>query len=977
MRMEVEAVWWRTLRAAAGSPDMRSRYVRHTSVLSIVLAAALASACSGRSPRASTGTARVWVHPLTAGDEIARVVVRVSKGLAQGASDFTPIVAELTSSLGAWTGRITSIPAGAARQFDVVAYDAAGVQLYTGSGAATIVAGSAAVISIYLRGPLPPPFQNNLPVIDSVSWSRDQIAPGGTVELIVSAHDPDAGQTLSYLWTAKAGAFDDPTRTTAQWTAPAAEGRVELAISVRDDHGGETIVPFAIVVTSNVGDADVTVAMNAWPNISGLSASVTLGTTFEGDLSVDAVDADGDPLAYDWTSTCAGITISTQAPYSVTKPHVSLPPPAAPCSVTVAVSDGKSPGGPQATVILSPAPIGSLCRGVSCPTGQHCDAVDGACKPDSICVATCPANTCGPDGCGGACRCAGTDVCDTTTFQCTAFCSPSCAPNTCGPDGCGGTCSCSGTDVCNPATLQCSPACTPTCPPNTCGSNGCGGTCSCSGGDVCDTTTFQCGLATSGPTVTPVAARDLQLSPPAALAMDASGNTFVAGNLFGNTPVNFQSSPVGPPLMLQSSGGIDIFLGRYDPSGNIAWGVTIGDDDTTVTNDQTATGVAVTSSGVVAAIGRVVGAVTFGTSTLLGAGTPAAYVAAVSATNGTRLWGKSFGLGQNGLFRSVSANPSSSANRIAVCGSTSSAAAALVGAGTTYAGGASDIVVAVFDSSGSKLWATQIGGAGLDVCSAVAVDDSGDVYATGQFDSAAITFPGATPITLTGPGTSTRKFMWVAKFAGAGNGGAASTLAATAFSGTAGNATPQTIAAGPGGEVVVAGNFSANLTIGAAMTSAGADDAFVARLAASGPSFAPAWNAVRFGGTGTDLVKSVALAANGDVVAIGTVNPATAAFRTANGGFDTTGAVQLSVNGTGAADLFVVRLDGQSGASQFASTYGDSITQNGDAIVLNRFSSASQLAFTGMVSGSATFGTAGTVTAVNASDAAVVFGSSK
>jgi hypothetical protein len=367
-----------------------------------------------------------------------------------------------------------------------------------------------------------------------------------------------------------------------------------------------------------------------------------------------------------------------------------------------------------------------------------------------------------------------------------------------------------------------------------------------------------------------------------------------------------------------------------------------------------------------ALIGKIVGGVTFGANTVSSA-TGIPYIAAVDAKDGTRLWANGYNLGANGLFKAIAANPNSAAGRIAVCGTSSSAATQLV-PGVVYGGGASDGIIAVFDANGTKLWAAELTGAGLDTCAGVSVDDNGDVVATGQFDSATLTLPSG--VTLTGPGTSTRKFMWVAKFAG----GTGATIAASVFSGTSGNANPLAITTSAAGEVVVSGSFSANLTIGAAMTSAGSDDVFVAKLDVSGSSFVPAWNAVRFGGTGTDIAKSIALTSYGDIVVAGTVNPASATFKSANGGFDTNGAIQLTVNGTGAPDMFIVKLNGLTGATDGGTTYGDAITQNGDAVVVNRFSSANQVTFGGMVSGSATFGVGGTVTAVNASDVGLVFG---
>ena len=908
---------------------MHPHHVRHTFVVCLALVGALAGGCAKPAKQGPTGAARVVVRSLTSGAEIARVTVTVSKG--EG-SDFTPIVADLERSGAQWIGRIASIPIGR-RQFDVVAYDAAGVVLYTGTGWGEIVAQAAAVVSITLSGPRPPPYQNAAPVIDSLSWSRDQIAPGGIEQLIVTAHDPNLGDTLTYLWKADCGSFDDATRTTPRWTAPGIEQVARLSITVTDNHGLATTSAFTILVTNAVGDADVDLTFNHWPVIGGISGSVTLGPIMQGDLVVDAFDPDGDPLTYAWTSDCTSIVIATLDPYGVTTPHFSLPAPPVTCSVTVTVSDGRAPGGTQASVHLPAGPVSQLCHNVSCGTGQLCDPADGLCKPNpDACVIACTGKVCGPDGCGGSCGTCSTGTCD-ATGQCAGTCTPACIGKVCGSDGCGGSC----------------------------------GTCSTG---TCDAT----GQCLAAPTfLTPQVARDLQLSPPSGIAIDSSGNTYVAGSIFSNVDVNFQTRPGGlPALNLRSLGGIDGFLAKYDAAGDITWAVTVADDDPiSYTNDQTVTNAAVTANGRVGIIGNIVGTVTFGASTIAAAA-QLPYVAALSAADGTRLWGKGFNLGANGAFRAIAASPLNAQNRIAVCGSTNIAATQLVGTGTTF-GGLTDLVIAVFDSAGTKVWAAQLGGTGNESCTSVTIDDNGDVYAAGQFDGASLTFPGATPIALTGPGATSRKFMWVAKFAGAGDGaGKASTLAAVAYNGTFGTVTPNSLAIGPSGELVVGGQFAGNLTIGAGMTSPGGDDAFVAKL--DGITLAPVWNAVRFGGTGLDLVKSVAVTSFGDIVVTGWFNPSTIAFRTANGGFDTNGAVSLNTHGTTASDMFVAKLDGGTGATDSAAAYGDAGTQNGNGIVVNRFG-ANQVSIAGTLAGTADFGgAAGAITAAGAMDTVLVFG---
>jgi hypothetical protein len=472
--------------------------------------------------------------------------------------------------------------------------------------------------------------------------------------------------------------------------------------------------------------------------------------------------------------------------------------------------------------------------------------------------------------------------------------------------------------------------------------------------------------AAHGGGLAPRQARSLPLTAPVGLGLDAAGNTYLAGTLFSNAPVDFAGRTVKP------LGDGNLLLASLDPRGNVRWLEAIGDANPD--NVASAAGTAVTQDGRMAVIGRFSGQLTFGVATVESA-KDVDLVAAVDASSGARLWARKLDEGSNGSILAIAANPRSPSNRIAVCGTASAAAKDLV-PGATFGGGIHDLVIGVFDSAGNRLWSAQIGGPGYESCTALAMDDAGDVYAAGQFDGASITFPGPTPVTLTGPGSAARKAIWIAKFRGAGEGGAASTLAAVAFQGAAGLARPNALALDPAGALLVAGYFSSSLSFTGAPCSAGADpapagcllgagstDAFVAKLQPSA-GFTAAW-AVRLGGTGRDEAYGVA-AGGRDVVAVGRVSTSPPSFRSANGGKDTTGAARLGTSGTGNPDAFLLRLDGETGATRFAGAYGDGRVQQADAVAASGAGATAQVVVTGTLGGSATFGSAGTVTSAGA-----------
>src|SRR5262249_17240783 len=270
-------------------------------------------------------------------------------------------------------------------------------------------------------------------------------------------------------------------------------------------------------------------------------------------------------------------------------------------------------------------------------------------------------------------------------------------------------------------------------------------TVTCPAGEVCDPSSGQCVEAFTVPS--PQRARDLTINPLGALAIDVSANTYLAANITSVSPVNFDGH------LVASTGAEDILLARFNPAGGADWAVGFGD---LLGNTQIATGVAVTQNGTVASIGNFSGSVPIGPSTLNSA-TQIDFLAGLDASTGGGRWAKSFNDGSNGLLASAAASPTSSPHRIAVCGKASQAALDLV-PGATF-GGLTDLILGVFDSSGTRLWSTQIGGTGNEECDTLAVDDTGNVYAAGKFDGASLTFPPLAP--LTGPGTTTRKFLWV------------------------------------------------------------------------------------------------------------------------------------------------------------------------------------------------------------------------
>jgi hypothetical protein len=337
-------------------------------------------------------------------EETASVSVSVTSGEGSG---FPAIPADLARTGAQWNARIPSIPAGEGRRFEAVARDASGAEIHRGWATGDTDADATGMVAIVLADPGSP--VNDLYLaIQGLSASRASVLPGSTMSVTVTPSNPH-GDPLTYAWDGTCGLFADRTSARTRWTAPPSTANCQLTIRVTNERG-TTATAYLSVPVAGAGEAQVAVSFNSAPVITGLSAKLTLGTPTTGDLQVVAVDPDGDPLAFAWSSSCPGITFAIDVPYGSSAPHLTVPDPSRACELTVTVTDGK--GGQTTGVLSLPAnpslsdpcwgkadgaacddldrcTSGDSCRGgtctgtrKSCASGQACDPADGSCKND-------------------------------------------------------------------------------------------------------------------------------------------------------------------------------------------------------------------------------------------------------------------------------------------------------------------------------------------------------------------------------------------------------------------------------------------------------------------------------------------------------------------------------------------------------------------------------------------------------------------
>jgi hypothetical protein len=203
-------------------------------------------------------------------------------------------------------------------------------------------------------------------------------------------------------------------------------------------------------------------------------------------------------------------------------------------------------------------------------------------------------------------------------------------------------------------------------------------------------------------------------------------------------------------------------------------------------------------------------------------------------------------------------------------------------------------------------------GSTLDqLANAVAVDATGDVFVTGQY-SGTIDF-GNGPLATA---SSAQKRIFVAKLTNTGVGQASRSIS------TSGQQRSVAIATDPAGNVVIGGSMvgTVDFGVGAPLVSAGAQDAFAAKISADLKT--TLW-AERFGDSTSQNTLGLAVDGAGNVIVSGlfqgSIDAGTAGALTSAGGFD----------------AFVLKLDGATGTAKCARSAGDASDQSASGVAVN------------------------------------------
>ena len=236
------------------------------------------------------------------------------------------------------------------------------------------------------------------------------------------------------------------------------------------------------------------------------------------------------------------------------------------------------------------------------------------------------------------------------------------------------------------------------------------------------------------------------------IGVDSSGNVYTTG--YFNGTVDFD--PGAGVANLTSAGGNDSFVLKLDSLGDFIWAKQLGGTAADVGRT-----IAVDSSGNVYTAGYFIGRADFdpgaGVENLTSAsgsgGTDRDVFVSKLDSSGNFVWAK--GLGGTAADESSSIAVDSSGN-VYTTGSFNGTVDFDPGAGEanlTSAGG-SDGFISKLDSSGNYVWAKSLGDTGFDYVRSIAVDSSGNVYTTGNFNGTVDFDPGAGVENVTSNGSN-------------------------------------------------------------------------------------------------------------------------------------------------------------------------------------------------------------------------------
>ncbi|TAN58007.1 MAG: DUF4347 domain-containing protein [Rhodospirillales bacterium] len=397
------------------------------------------------------------------------------------------------------------------------------------------------------------------------------------------------------------------------------------------------------------------------------------------------------------------------------------------------------------------------------------------------------------------------------------------------------------------------------------------------------------------------------------IALDGSGNVYTTGYFVGLSDFD---PGAGTTTLSTVGNNPAMFVQKLASTGTLAWAKA-----TQSSGAAEAKRTVTDADGNIYVVGSFSGTIDFDpgagvTALTSNEGKSDIFVLKLDST-GALVWAKAMGGTSNDFGNGIAVDE---AGNVYVTGYFSGTGDFDPGAGTTTltSAGVSDVFALKLNSSGALVWAKAMGGTAADQGKDIAVDGSGNVYITGNFDGTADFDPGTGTSTLTSAGISD---IFVLKLNASG------ALVWAKAMGSTSSDDANAIAVEGSGNVYTIGVFSGTVdfdpgTGTTALTSmGGASDIFIQKLDSTGTLV---W-AKAMGGTNSDTGTGIALDGSGNVYTTGSF------YGTVD--FDP-GTGTTALTSMGGPDIFVQKLD-STGALIWAKAMGGNVIDNGYDIAVD------------------------------------------
>jgi len=210
-----------------------------------------------------------------------------------------------------------------------------------------------------------------------------------------------------------------------------------------------------------------------------------------------------------------------------------------------------------------------------------------------------------------------------------------------------------------------------------------------------------------------------------AVTVDATGNAYLTG-----TTISADFPGVAGSTQTFNGGGTDIFVAKVNPSGSATvWATYYGG-----AGDDSGLGISVDGTGKVYVTGSTTGTLPLRTLLGPGGGTDA-FLTAFAADGASTIYSVQFGGAQVESGNGVIVDAAGNAYVTGVTGSiavNTFPTTALSAQPLAVAGAQTDAFVAKFNAAGAQVYATYLGGTGIDNGNAIAIDAAGNAYVTGK-----------------------------------------------------------------------------------------------------------------------------------------------------------------------------------------------------------------------------------------------------